>query len=264
MAENEMILFSEQDIEQLKLLSGSELQSTIEQMVMLGKKVSDNYSFLETAPWYKRALATISGKTKRTQREIATDQALMSMYCMQVVGEFVNRGLITQSRVTELEEKVNEIYQQFTRLVQATGVAFNSVDNYTTLSLGIMTGYYSDSLISAIHISNMLSKIDTNSEKFNVIIGAIKKNISSEAKSTAHRLVEIEKASMSDLRYYQAFAETGIGSFARTVKICLKLIEANCFDEEGAEKAVKSAGFTNNELTFDEFVAKIIIAGQSM
>jgi hypothetical protein len=40
MAENEMILFSEQDIEQLELLSGSELQSTIEQMVMLGKKVS--------------------------------------------------------------------------------------------------------------------------------------------------------------------------------------------------------------------------------
>ena len=38
MAENEMILFSEQDVEQLKLLSERELQSTIEQMVMLKVK----------------------------------------------------------------------------------------------------------------------------------------------------------------------------------------------------------------------------------
>jgi hypothetical protein len=233
-------------------------------MVMLGKKVSDNYSFLETAPWYKMALATVSGKTKRTQREIATDQALMSMYCMQVVGEFVNRGIITQTRVTELESKVNEIYQQFTRLVQATGTAFTAVDNYTTLSLGILSGYYTDSLISAIHIGSMLSRIDVRSEKFNVMMGAIKKNISSNAKTTAKRLTELSKASANDMRYYQESSETEAGSFARTVKICLKLIEANCFDEEGAEKAAKSAGFTNNELTFDEFVAKIIIAGQSM
>lgn len=264
MAENEMILFSEQDVEQLKLLSERELQSTIEQMVMLGKRVSDNYSFLETAPWYKRALATISGKTKRTQREIATDQALMSMYCMQMVGEFVNRGLITQSSVNELENKVNELYQQFTRLVQATGAAFSAVDNYTTLSLGVLSGYYSDNLISAVHIGKMLSNIDVRSEKFHIMMGAIRKNVVSTSKTTAQRLMEISNASISDLQYYQEFAETSMGSFAKTMKICLKLLEANCFNETGAMKAAQSAGFTNNELEFDAFVTKIIIAGKSM
>ena len=264
MAENEMILFSEQDIEQLKLLSGSELQSTIEQMIMLGKRVSDNYSFLETAPWYKRALATISGKTKRTQREIATDQAIISMYCVQIVGEFVNRGIITQNRVTELENKVNEIYQQFTRLAQATGNAVNAMDDYTTLSLGVLSGYYSDSLISAIHIGNMLSRIDVRSEKFNVMIGAIRKNIVSKPVLTEQRLLEISKASANDMRYYYEYAENGTGKFAKTVKLCLNLIEAKCFDETGAQKALNSSGFTNKEMTFDEFVTKIILANQSM
>lgn len=70
--------------------------------------------------------------------------------------------------------------------------------------------------------------------------------------------MEISNASISDLQYYQEFVETSMGSFAKTMKICLRLLEANCFNETGAMKAAQSAGFTNNELEFDTFVTKII------
>jgi hypothetical protein len=61
---------------------------------------------------------------RKTQREIAADHALMSMYCIQIMREFVERGFITQARISVVEEKLNELYAQFSRLLQATGCAF--------------------------------------------------------------------------------------------------------------------------------------------
>ena len=144
------ILYSEQDIEYYKQMSEGELQETMEQMLKVGQRIVENHSFLQSAPWYKRALSTISGKTKRTQKEIATDHAIISVYCVQVIKEFVNRGLITQEKVNVLEGKVNELYNQFTRLVQVTGTAVNAIDDYNTFNLALQIGYYSDTLISAL------------------------------------------------------------------------------------------------------------------
>ena len=196
------------------------------------------------------------------QLQFAYEYALISIYCVQLVREIIKRGILTQSKVKELEYKVDEIYQQFRMLLENAGTEFEKIDKYNTLLFGILSGYYDDSLISAIHISRILSNINIRSEKFNVIMNAINRNILSPTKTTIQRLMELSNATDKELNYYQAFSEKVSGSFARTIKICLKLIEADCFDEVGALKATQVAGFTNDILMFHEFIAEIIITSK--
>ena len=252
-----MILYSDQDIEFYKQMGEGELQKTIEQMVEVSYRIAVNHVFLENAPWYKRALATISGKIKRTQKEIAADQAIISAYCVQIMGEFVNRGLITQERVNILEGKVNELYDQFTRLVQATGSAVNAIDDYNTFNLGLQTGYYSDTLISALQISAIICRLSEQPQKFQIVLGAIKKYIVATPKTVAERLLEIQTADGDELTFYKNFAEQSNSNIAKSIKICLKLRDAECLDEAGAIKAIEAAGLINNPNTIDEFIADI-------
>ena len=259
MAGTDIVLFTEQDIEYYKQMSENELQAVMEQMLSVGQRIATNHSFLETAPWYKRAVATISGKTKRTQREIATDSAIMSTYCIQIMREFVNRGLVTQARVNLLEEKVNELYCQFTRLVQATGVAVSAMDEYNTFALALQIGHYSDSLLSAVKIWSIIKRFDNNEEKYNIVLGAIKKYIPSVPRTITERLLEIRDASKTELDYYQEFVIQSNSKIAKAIRICLKLHNFDCLDETGAKKAIETAEISNNNFTIDEFIASFAI-----
>jgi hypothetical protein len=230
----------------------------MEQMIEVSNRIAVNHTFLENAPWYKRALATISGKTKRTQKEIATDHAIISAYCVQIMREIVNRGLITQERVNVLEGKVNELYNQFTRLVQATGSAVNAIDDYNTLNLGLQIGYYSDTLMSALQISAIIHRLNEQPQKLQIVLGAIKKYIIATPKTLAERLLEIQTADGDELAFYKNFNEHSNSNIAKSIRICLKLRDADCLDETGALKAVESAGLTNKKNTIEEFIADII------
>ena len=255
---DEIILYSEQDIEYYQQMNLSDLQETMEAMVVVSKRISDNYEFLENAKWYKRALATISGKVKKTQREIATDHAIVSQYCVQVVKEFVRRGLITQERVNVLEGKVNELYNQFTRLVQATGAGLKAGDDYTTFVVALQCGYYSDTLKSALSISKMLGRFDVQSEKFHINVEAVRKNIPSEPKTMVDRLLEIQGASTEDIDFYRDYAENYSGNLAKAIRLCIKLQEAGCLDEEGVLKTVAASNLKNEKLSFADFIRWIV------
>ena len=252
------ILYSEQDIEYYKRMSEGELQETMEQMLKVGHRIAENHSFLQNAPWYKRALSTISGKTKRTQKEIATDHAIISVYCVQVIKEFVNRGLITQEKVNVLEGKVNELYNQFTRLVQVTGTAVNAIDDYNTFNLALQIGYYSDTLISALQIASTIHRLSDQTEKFQIILGAIKKYITTTPKTVAERLLEIQNASSDDLIFLKKFVDQSNNNIAKCIRICLKLRDADCLDETGVLKAMEAAELINSKNTIDEFIGYIV------
>lgn len=260
MDELEIVLYSNQDVEYYEQMSEGELRQTMEQMIKIGHHIAENHSFLENAPWYKRAVATISGKTKRTQKEIAADHAIISAYCVQIIKEFVNRGLVTQERVNILEEKVNELYNQFTRLVQVTGSAVNAIDDYNTFNLGLQIGYYSDTLMSALQISAIIHRLSEQPQKLQIVLGAIKKYIIATPKTLAERLLEIQTADGDELTFYKNFIEQSNSNIAKSIRICLKLRDADCLDETGALKAIEAAGLANNQNTIDEFIADIISA----
>ncbi len=255
-----VVLYSEQDIEAYKQMSESELQLTMEQMLQVGQRITENHDFLKNAPWYKRAISTISGKTKRTQREIASDHAIMSAYCVQVMREFVNRGIVTQERVNVLEGKVNELYNQFTRLVQVTGAAVNAIDDYNTFNLALQVGYYTDSLLSALQIGAIIHRLYDNSEKFQIVLSAIKKYIISTPQTTVERLLEIQNATSKELDFYKQFANQSNSSIAKAIRICLKLRDADCLDEMGALKAIEATSMTNEKNTIDQFIESIIMS----
>ena len=259
MSEMNIALYTEEDVECFKQMAEGEQQVAIEQMISVSKRLSNNYAFLENAPWYKRALSTLSGKMRKTQREIATDHALMSTYCVQIMSAFVERGLITQARMGVVEEKLNELYAQFPRLVQATGNAFKGAQDYTTLVLAILSGYYSDTLFSALKMCAVIQQFDRQSEQFDIVMEAVRKHIPSTPKPASIRLLELQYADKPTLSFYHEFAEEKDNAFFKAIRRCIKLREASCFDAAGVLKVLSAVGLENEALTLDEFIARVVL-----
>jgi hypothetical protein len=259
MSETNVALYAEQDVEYFKQMTEGERHIVIEQMISVSKHLSDNYAFLENAPWYKRALSTLSGKMRKTQREIAADHALMSMYCIQIMREFVERGFITQARISVVEEKLNELYAQFSRLLQATGCAFKDAQDYTTLALAILSGHYSDTLLSALKIYATIQQFDRSSEQFNIVMEAVRKHVPSNPKSIAMRLLELQYADKPALAFYRELAEGKDNAFFKAIRRCIRLCEVSCFDDAGVSKVLSAVGLENEALTLSEFITRVML-----
>lgn len=248
---NDSVLFNEEDIEYFSHLDDNELSIVVQQMQYVANKVANDYSMISTAPWYRRALMTISGKLKKTEKEIIKNQALMTMYCTQIISEFVKRQMITQYKVNELERKINDLYIDMNQCVQYVGLTLKT----TTLLFDIIGG--NDNIFTIIKLVDKLKEID---EKYrDVFFNAISKFIPTNKKNSIERFFELKDANIKEKNFYIDFCERNEGLFSEIIKLFIELMNYNCFDENGIQKVIEMVHFDNKEENMIDFIKRILV-----